>query len=217
MNTLIRLSLASSVLALTACPDGTIDTDETDTDTITCMVDEDGDNRYDVYPASGALSAGDYTGCEVYDGPILLAHFPQPSCSGSWSYEFETQGWASGGILYSLDTAGGGDEGNWWWESHDLTDGSSEPKEWWDAYSLDLDVIATAGEYESNVNSLHQCAANDNATLVWGIEIYDFTNTDTVADCILVSGSETSDAWLGDLTGKFTNLNGCDAFRWSDQ
>lgn len=216
MKNLKYIVLAGLTIPLMAADCGTDGTGDT-TGLIDCMVDADGDQRFDVYPDTGPLSAGDYTNCEDYTGQVLISYFPKPTCAGDqWDYVIETQGWASGGLLYSLDTGGGNTDPTFWWdETHDFTQGQSNSAFFWDQYTLTLPVTDDFNQQEANTNSFHACVTNNDTTLVWGIELFDYDNQNDVVDCIIVSGSETTDGYVDELKTTFGNLSGCDSFRWT--
>jgi hypothetical protein len=205
-------TVTAAALSMAACVDGL----ETDSDTGTivdafCMEDADASGSPDVYPDSGALSDGDYAGCEVYTGPVYLSYFPQPTCSGAaWSMTVETAGWASGGIVYVHNRGGNtSQQSSWWGEKHDLTDGSSEPNEWWDKYTLDLDVVATPNAVVLGSTTLNSCDTNNGTTLVWGIEVFDFANQTDTVDCIVVT-DENVEARISAFRTAYPELSSCD-------
>lgn len=206
MKTLTPFLVIGSLFALTACPDGEL-TDNTDeTDTVDCDPDT-------TFPTEGALSAGSYDGCNPYAGETVLSYFPKPSCAADeWEAKIETKGWGGGGVAYIHDSAGGGAQANWWGEEHDLTQGASNPDSWWDAYTLTLPVVATVGEQQDNVNTIHKCAANDGTTLVWGYEVFAYETT-TTTDCVIISESETTDGYVSAFTTEFSNMSGCDVIQ----
>jgi hypothetical protein len=226
MNKLFPLVFGVATLGLTACPDGGIsETDPSDTDdtdvVADCNADEDGDGLPDIYPDNGPLSGGDYTGCETYEGPTVISYRPAPICASSeWSYDIETRGWSAGLQLYIFDR-GGPDASDDWGELHNMTEGESQPEQWYDAFSLDLPVVPF-NQFNASTNSILVCDKNDDQTLLWGVTAFDVNNPDQVVDCLIISPSTTTDAWISDMTSfqsndlDFGTLAGCDEVRWQD-
>ena len=100
-----------------------------------------------------------------------------------------------------------------WSEEHDLTDGETDPNGFWDAFSIALPIVDDFNNQIDSTNTLHTCASNNGSTLVWGVEAYEYQDgggAGPAIDCIIVSESEATDAWVDDMKGEFSNLAGCD-------
>ncbi|MFK7931748.1 MAG: hypothetical protein AB8H79_26465 [Myxococcota bacterium] len=213
MKTLTPFLVLGSLLALTACPDGTGTTDDTDGDTdVTVDCDPAA-----TFPANGALSAGDYAGCNPYTGDATISYFPAPTCAAAkWDATVETRGWGSGSILYMHDSAGGGAQANWWGEEHDMAQGSSQQDGWWDQYKVSLDIVGI-NEQEDGVSSFLDCNRNDQATLVWGIELFEYEGT-AVVDCVIIAETAANQAFKDEFKTAFANMDGCDELdAWTAQ
>ena len=202
MNKLIPLIAIGGLVGLVAC-DEVVDTDPTDSTGLVDCGDEG-------FPSTGALSAGDYTGCNPYVGSATISYFPPPTCGGSgWEYYMEMKGIAGGVTYYNYDDGGGFP----WSEEHDLTDGETDPNGFWDAFSIALPIVDDFNNQIDSTNTLHTCASNNGSTLVWGVEAYEYQDgggAGPAIDCIIVSESEATDAWVDDMKGEFSNLAGCD-------
>jgi len=200
MNKFLPLLAIGGLVSLVGC-DEVLLTDDTDTDAglVDC-----GD---EVFPASGPLSAADYSSCNPYVGEAVIEYFPKPTCGGSgWEYYMEMKGLAGGVTYYNYDNGGGFP----WSEEHDLTDGETNQQGFWDAFSIGLPIVGNPDDQVDSTNSLHSCDANNGTTLVWGVEAYDVADGTTQIDCIVVSESETTDQWVADIKAEFSNLSGCD-------
>lgn len=177
MNKLIPFLAIASIVSLTACDDGTL-TDDTDGGgTVDCVAE-------DTFPASGPLSAGDYTACAPYTGATVISYFPEPTCSGNWGIDVEVKGVAAGvnGFTYDYGDGAGGQYG----EEHPMTDGATETNAWWDAFSVSLTPV-TENQVDGT-STFHQCAANNGETLIWGFEALSVDDSSR-ADCVVVVDS----------------------------
>lgn len=210
MNKILPLLAIGGLIALTACEDDIIDTDgDTDgVDTVDC-------NPGDVFPATGPLSDGDYTGCNPYTGETLISYFPKPECSGSWTYDVELKGTA-GAVKLTEYNFGDGADGQWG-EVHDVADGAFEPNGWWDAWDADLAVVGSVAEQEANVSTINGCENNNGSSLIWAYEAFrDAEATDRI-DCLVVVELESATDAFYDYEDN-SRLEGCDeVVNWADE
>lgn len=212
MSKIFRLSAAlPAILVLAACPDGGIDTEDP-IDNPECMFATDGENP-DILPDFGtAISTIDnsvFEACEEYSGAVLVAYAPKPGCSDGWSFEMEHRGPSSGAFIYMHDSAGGSStESNWWGEKHPVTNGTSGPNGWYERYELDLALATSFNNVTPGTNSWHKCASNNDTTLVYGYEVVS-TGT-TVVDCVVLSPSVTTDAFVDEFLTAYPGFVGCE-------
>jgi hypothetical protein len=215
MTKFLRLSAAIPVaFALMGCPDGTIDTDDTDTNP-DCMFATDGENP-DILPDfNNPISTIDdsvFEACEEYSGPVLVAYAPSVDCGGSgWSIEMEHRGPSSGAAFYMHDSAGGSStQSNWWGERHPMTEGKSGPNGWYERYELNLALATSFNNVTPGTNSWHKCDSNNDTSLVFGYEVFSSSDTSSVVDCIVISPTEVTDGFVDEFLTAYPDLAGCE-------
>lgn len=223
MNKYLSLGIGfAAVLSLSACDDDAIFSTETGgTGTggtgggVDCMeeVDEDGTPlvlppfREPISDVPDAV----FEDCMEYTGAVEIAYVPPVTCSGgTWGVEMEHRGPSSAARFIVHDSAGGSDnEDIWWGEEHPMPDGTSGLNGWYETYSLSLDAGASL-PITPGTNSLLTCDKNDNATLVFGMEVFDAEDDTNRVDCVVFSPSETTDDFVDHFNTAFPHMSNCD-------
>lgn len=191
MNKFITLGAASAaMLLLGACDDGPFETDNGNGNGNggLCMETSEGNEYPDIFPDWGVAPsslAGAYDECEDYTGPIIITYFPDAQCSGgTWSFTFEHLGTSASAAIYMHDSAGNNsNQSLWWGERHPVTEGESDPNGWWERYELSLAFKDPAsGAPTVGSQTWHTCAANNDSTIVFGVEVLDASGA--VLDCM---------------------------------
>jgi hypothetical protein len=178
------LALATSLLALTACP-----------------------------PVEGGDS-GDSGDEPVYEGPWQIDAFVWScdTTSGAYTYSVEMAGWADSATLDIFETGNwdGSNEASVWDETHPLSqgeyaeDGSSDTWEIVLAAAVNGDGAPDAGEQTSGESTLWTCGTHGEAELAWKASADFGVNGD---DCV-VFGNEAADWFNTNQGGECFDLNG---------
>ncbi|TVQ91911.1 MAG: hypothetical protein EA397_08405 [Deltaproteobacteria bacterium] len=215
MNKYLPLGIGLfAVLGLSACDEELF---ETDTEDIFCMEEVDENDVPLVLPNDGQIISTTpdavFQDCEEYTGDVLITYVPPFECGASgWSIEFEHRGPSSAADLYMHDSSGGNaEQPDWWWgEVHPIDESISGPNGWYERYELNLPVVTDFSDAVEGVNSYHQCAANNDTTLVYGIEVFSIDDETEVADCVVISTSGRTDGYVQFFDDDYPHMVDCD-------